>query len=346
MVSTCTAPSVVAVRRRARRRPPRRGRSGGRRGRGRRARPTSAGALVGRKRDEQPAGGLRVLAERDELVGDAVRGHVRVGEVAVAAVAARLLARAGDLERAVERGPARPTSRTSCTPLRSAISCAWPSSPKPVTSVTAFGRNARSTSAQSRFRVFIHSTAAATSSSPARPRWAPWSTSPVPSGFVRKQRVARLRAGLRPDAVGVDGADDGEPVLRLLVADRVPAGEDRAGLAHLPVGGAEDRGDRLLRQLLRELGDREREQRPAAHREDVVQRVGRGDRPEVVRVVDERREEVEREDERGLVVEAVDGRVVGRARARRADPPPRRGRSRRGAPATARPGTWPRSRPT
>ena len=59
-------------------------------------------------------------------------------------------------------------------------------------------------------------------------------------------------------------------------------------------------------------GDREREQRHAAHREDVVQRVRRGDRAEVVGVVDDRREEVDREDERPLVVELVDRRVVGR----------------------------------
>ena len=176
-----------------------------------------------------------------------------------------------------------------------------------MTSVTAFGRNARRTSAQSRFRVVIQRTAAAFSSGPAA-----WSTSPVPSGFVRKSASPGLRARLRPDAVRVHGADDGEPVLRLVVPERVPAGEDRARLAHLRVGRGEDRGDRLLRQILGKLGDREREQRPAAHREDVVQGVRRGDRPEVRRVVDERREEVEREDERGLVVEPVDRGVVGR----------------------------------
>ena len=60
-----------------------------------------------------------------------------------------------------------------------------------------------------------------------------------------EEGVAGARAGLRPDAVGLDGADDGEPVLRLGVADRVAAGEDRARRAHLRVGAVEDRARRV-----------------------------------------------------------------------------------------------------
>ena len=125
-----------------------------------------------------------------------------------------------------------------------------------------------------------------------------------------EQRVARARAALRPDAVGVHGADDGEPVLRLRVADRVTAGEQAARSADLRVGCGEDRRQHLRRQLLGERRDREREQRCAAHREHVVECVRRGDRAVVGRVVDDGREEVEREDQRALVVEPVDGGVV------------------------------------
>ncbi len=50
----------------------------------------------------------------------------------------------------------------------------------------------------------------------------------------------------------------------------------------------------------------------AAHGEHVVQCVRGGDRAEVVRVVDDRREEVDGEDEGPLVVEPVHGGVVGR----------------------------------
>ena len=101
------------------------------------------------------------------------------------------------------------------------------------------------------------------------------------------------------------------PYFGSVVADRVAAGEDRARLAHPLVRAGEHLAEHLDRELLRERGDREREQRSAAHREDVVQRVRRGDRAERARIVDERREEVDREDDRALVVEPVDRGVVG-----------------------------------
>ena len=66
---------------------------------------------------------------------------------------------------------------------------------------------------------------------------------------------------------------------------------------------------------VREADEVERRERRAAHRVDVAQRVGRGDRAEVVRLVDDGREEVRREDERALVVDPVHGGVVRRGAA-------------------------------
>ena len=109
--------------------------------------------------------------------------------------------------------------------------------------------------------------------------------------------------------------DHRQPVLRLGVADRVAAGEGAAGLADLGRRAGEDLGHDLARQLLGEGRDRQREQHPAAHREHVGQRVRRGDLAERPRVVDERREEVERADDRQVVADPVDGRVVGRVEA-------------------------------
>ena len=101
------------------------------------------------------------------------------------------------------------------------------------------------------------------------------------------------------------------------------------------------------RQVLGERRDRQREQHPAAHREDVGQGVGRGDLAERPRVVDERREEVERADDREVRRDQVDGRIVGRVEpgdepvGRR---PPLRARDPR-APRTARrPRAWRHSR--
>jgi hypothetical protein len=126
------------------------------------------------------------------------------------------------------------------------------------------------------------------------------------------QHVMGTGSSLAPDTVGMDRADDGEPVGRLLVPERVAAREDASRFAHLLARAGEDGSDGLDRQLFGEDGDRERDERSAAHCEDVAEGVRRRDRPVVGRVVDDRREEVEREDERALVVEPVHGCVVGR----------------------------------
>ena len=90
----------------------------------------------------------------------------------------------------------------------------------------------------------------------------------------------------------------------------MPAREEPARRAHLLVGRGEDLGEHLHRQLFREGGDREREERRTAHCEDVVERVRCRDGAIVGGVVDDGREEVEREDQRALVVDAVYRRVV------------------------------------
>ena len=206
----------------------------------------------------------------------------------------------------------RSDSRTICTPLRSAISCACPKSPNPVTSVTAFGDSGRSTSAAPLFSVRIQRTARVSCCVPGQALLVAAHDQPGPERLRHEHRIAGLRTVLRPDPVGMNRADHRQSVLWLLIADRVPAREQSARRAHLLVGGGEDRGQHLHGQLLRERRDREREQRRPAHREHVVQRIGRGDRAVVGRVVDDGREEVEREDERALVVEPVDRGVVGR----------------------------------
>ena len=127
----------------------------------------------------------------------------------------------------------------------------------------------------------------------------------------QEQDVARTRARLRPHGGGVHRAHDGEPVLRLPVPDRVAAGEQRPRRPHALVGRRQDGGGHVVGQVLRERGHGECEQRRAAHGEDVVECVRSGDRAELRGVVHERREEVDREDERALVIEAVDRGVVG-----------------------------------
>src|SRR5215208_7549280 len=111
------------------------------------------------------------------------------------------------------------------------------------------------------------------------------------------------------------GTDHREPVFRLGIANRVTAGERPASFTNLRRRSLEHRGEGVARQLLGERRDREREEDAAAHREHVTERVGSGDLAVGSRVVDERREEVERADDREVVTQPVDGSVVGRREA-------------------------------
>ena len=129
------------------------------------------------------------------------------------------------------------------------------------------------------------------------------------------EKVAGPRAGLRPHRLRIDGADDGQAVLLLGVANRVAAGEQRPGIADGAFRPGKDTPHDLHGQVFRERRHGEGQQRQAPHREDVVERVRRRDRAEVVGVVDDRREEVDGEDQRPLGVEPVDGGVVGRVEA-------------------------------
>ena len=152
-----------------------------------------------------------------------------------------------------------------------------------------------------RFRTRIWSIAAAMSSADALPWRLPLTSSPVPRRFVRISVVAGPGAALAQQLVGVGRADDREAVLRLGIADGVAAGERSAGFADLRCGAVEDRRERVPRQLLGERRDRQGEEDAAAHREHVAQRVRGRDLAECPGVVDERRKEVERGDDRELV---------------------------------------------
>ena len=137
-----------------------------------------------------------------------------------------------------------------------------------------------------------------------------------PDRLGEHERIAGLRARVAPDAVGFDGADDGQSELRLRVVDRVPTRDQRARRARDVGATVDDAGEQLERQSLARPGDEvQREDRRGSHRVHVGQRVGGGDAPPVVGVVDDRCEEVGGEDEREVVTEAVDGGVVGRVQA-------------------------------
>ncbi len=89
------------------------------------------------------------------------------------------------------------------------------------------------------------------------------------------------------------------------------ADDGAARLDHL----AEAAGQNLLQDaeiaLLGKADQGERRERMAAHGIDVAERVGGGDLPEGVRVIDDRGKEVDRLDERQLRRELIHAGVVG-----------------------------------
>jgi hypothetical protein len=90
------------------------------------------------------------------------------------------------------------------------------------------------------------------------------------------------------------------------------ARERNAGVRAHRLAALQHCGNHVMRQHVdRHSDDGERHQRFAAHCIDVGERVGRRNAAEVERIVDDRHEEVCGRDDRLLVVQLVDGGVVG-----------------------------------
>ena len=124
------------------------------------------------------------------------------------------------------------------------------------------------------------------------------------------QHVARLRAAFRQQVIRVDQAGDAQAILRLAVNHRVPPGDHRARLGYLVGPALKDGGQQIARQVVGPSGDIQRQDRAAPHRVDIAQRVRRGDGPELVGVVHNGREEVERLHERLVRAKGIDRRIV------------------------------------
>ena len=124
-------------------------------------------------------------------------------------------------------------------------------------------------------------------------------------------RLAGAGSVVAQQPVGVGEPGYRESVLRLRVVDAVAAGQ-------VAPGGARDRRHRRARSrpaarrqhVSRPADQIERDDRPAAHRVDVGERVRSRDPTEVIRVVDDGREEVGGRDDRSAVQDTHDGRVI------------------------------------
>ena len=196
------------------------------------------------------------------------------------------------------------------TPPAWAISEAWPSSPKPVISVQARTPAHLSTREAGPLRRSIESTAPW--------RWAGWARSflaavvitPVPMRLVRMRRSPGRAPPFDIICAGSARPVTQRPYFGSGVGDGVPARDHAARFAHFVPSPLEDSGQDRLVQVGREGHDIQGKRHLATHRVHVAHRVGGGYRPEGVRVVHDRREEVERLDERLPLVDEVDSGVI------------------------------------
>ena len=195
----------------------------------------------------------------------------------------------------------RATSIAIDTPLALAISVAWPIRPKPVMSVAPWTAPAnRSQDVGGRLVQHRHRRDGERDElPPARPFLdrGPDDAGAEPLG--EDQPIAGARAGVGPDAIGIDRAGHGIAELHLGIAYRVAAEQRDAGFAQLVVAAQEDLLDGVgVEDLVGKPRDRQRRHGRPAHRVDVAERVGGGDLAVSERVVDDRREEVHRLHER------------------------------------------------
>ncbi len=141
------------------------------------------------------------------------------------------------------------------------------------------------------------------------------SRSPSPSGAIGQQLP------------GMNQAQGDKPVDRLLAVDRVAARDRHSGFRAHRRAANQDLADHLDgHDAHRHADNGERENGRRPHRIDVRQRVGRGDPPELERVIDHGHEEVRGGDQRLFVVETPDRRVVGCLRSNHQVRKRRRGR--------------------
>src|SRR5919106_1278178 len=109
----------------------------------------------------------------------------------------------------------------------------------------------------------------------------------------------------------IDAAGNGESVFDLFIDDAVPAGNHGTGLVHRVLSAAEDLGEHLDRRPASGKADNvERRERLPSHRVHIGERVRGGDASKRVRVVDDRRKEIDGLNEGEIIGQDENARIV------------------------------------
>ena len=149
----------------------------------------------------------------------------------------------------------RDASSTTVTPLARAISLAWPIRPKPVMSVRAVhGAGERAQHVAARLVQRRHRRDGVSDQRIRRALVLDRGADDAGAEpFGEDQAIAGARAGVGPDAIGVDRAGDRVAELHLGVAHRVAAEQRHAGFLQLVEAAEKDLPDRVaVEDLVRE----------------------------------------------------------------------------------------------
>jgi hypothetical protein len=105
-------------------------------------------------------------------------------------------------------------------------------------------------------------------------------------------------------------AGDSQAVLGFLIIDTVPAGYDRTGLGDFFGPAAQNLAQDLYAKVVRKGDQIDGKKYPPAHGVNIGQGVGGRDRAEVVGIINNRREEIGRGDNRLFFIQAKYGRII------------------------------------
>ena len=116
---------------------------------------------------------------------------------------------------------------------------------------------------------------------------------PYAERLGQDQKISRLCPGIRHHALRVNRPNHRKPVDRLFGLDGMTADNVDPGFVRFRRRAAQDFAQHGRRQrIFREPDQVQCGQRPPAHRVNIAQRIGRGHRAEIVRMIHDRREKI------------------------------------------------------
>src|SRR5438105_4707058 len=111
-----------------------------------------------------------------------------------------------------------------------------------------------------------------------------------------------MSASLRPDGAWRDQPGYGQAILRLPIRHAVTANNHAPGFGDLLRAAVQYPAKNVLVQIIGKGNQIDGEQHVTAHCIDIGQRIGRGNRTEVIWIIDDRWKEINRTDDSLLVV--------------------------------------------